>query len=452
MTVLLPFDSLELKYTLHLLLRYLLGLDYELEIAPEEQRSVEITLLGGKRLSIAVDPWLANPKYDKSQIPASVKWFKKNNNAFIPEQDLPILYGEANLAVSPDRIDLNADLLSTTFFMLSRWEEHVVKERDQYGRFPANAALSVKSGFYQRPIVDEYAEMLWNMLQYLGIQQERKKWEFKLFPTHDIDNPRKWRGLHTLFRTLGGDLLKRKSPSMARNSWRSFWKTRQGTEKDPFDTFDFLMDCSERYGLQSHFFFLCGGKTPFDKEALPPSHPIVQRIFEKINRRGHVIGLHSSYDAYTDEQLFKTELELLQKHAPQEIKCGRQHYLRFEVPTTWQLWAKEGLEWESSMVYPEEAGFRCGICREFPVFDIHQRKMLPLFERPLILMEGSWMRYNPKSPDRFLEDAKNLMEVVKRYKGTFVLLWHNSTLGFHFESENRKLYERILSFVAESES
>ncbi len=447
MTISLPFRSPELDYTVHILFGHLLGLHYQTCITPENKH-VAIGLKNGKSLEIAVGEWLAQPEYKAANLPTNLRWFTKKDNPFLSENDLPVLYGAPELEIGSERVSIQADLFSAVFFMLSRWEEAVSTSRDKYGRFPASAAYSVNAGYYQRPVVDEYAEMLWNMLVFLGVDQDRKQWSFRFIPTHDIDNPRKWRGLHTLLRTLGGDLIKRRRVGAARRSWRSFWRTWNGKENDPYDTFDYLMDCSERHGLQSHFFFHCGGNHPLDREALPPSHPIVRQILEKIDARGHSIGFHPSYEAHTNEERFNEELELLRQHSPQEIKCGRQHFLRFEVPITWRLWADAGLAWDSTMVYPEEAGFRCGTCREFPVFDIGQRKMLSIQEVPLTLMETSWMRYNPKPPDRFLGDARQLLGIVKKYRGTFVLLWHNSTLGFSHQDEARRLYEEILSLAA----
>lgn len=446
MTISLPYQSPEIEYVTHVLLGHLLGLRYKVEYLPETPGVVRLCLRNGNHLQLSVGAWLENPQYGFHHIPSNIQWLSRDQNPFLPGEDLPVLFGSAETHISKNKIVVGADIFSATYFMLSRWEECVVPERDPYGRFPASAALAVKSGFYHRPIVDEYAEMLWSMLQHLGIDQARKTWEYKFLPTHDIDNPRKWRGPFTLLRTLGGDLLKRRSPGMAVQSWKSYRNTLLGREKDPYDNFDYLMDCSERHGLQSHFFFLCGGSTPFDREALPPSHPVVRQIFDKIHRRGHVIGFHPSFQASADEKLFERELSLLQEHSPQPVRCGRQHYLRFQVPLTWQFWERAGMNWESSMVYPERAGFRCGICREFPVFDLESRKMLRFFELPLTLMERTWLSYQTNSAGEFLRDARTLIDVVKKYRGTFVLLWHNSTINNHMHPPAGLLYEKILSY------
>lgn len=429
----------------------MLGLKYEVRYQQQAEPVVLVKLQNGHALELAVSDWLANPVYSKAHIPEKIAYFQKADNPFISEENLPVLFGPAELAFNAQKMTLKADLFSSVFFMLSRWEEALADQgqKDGHGRFPAAASLAGRMGFLHRPVVNEYAEMLWNMLKYAGINQERRQQHFSMLVTHDIDNPLKWRGPHTLLRTLGGDLLKRRSIALAARSWSSYRDTQKRAEKDPYDTFDYLMDCSERHGVQSHFFFLCGGRTAYDKDALPPSHPFVKKTLMKITDRGHVIGFHPSYAAMNDRKLFNDELKALQKEAPQPVVCGRQHYLRFEVPATWQLWEKASLQWDSSMGYPEVPGFRCGICRGFPVFDISSRKMLQLQERPLTLMEVSLMRYQNQSAEDFLKTASQLIQTVRKYRGEFVLLWHNSTFSFSELPQAKAIYEKILRMGSE---
>lgn len=450
MLAIIPYPSPELEYTAYILFKHLLGLHYEVQYQQCDKQRVFIRLSNGKELVLAASPWLAEPVYDEMYIPQKIHFFRKADNPFIPEKDLPILFGEAEMICHEQKITLNADIFSSAFFMLSRWEESVVGIRDAHGRFPLRASLASKGGFYQRPIVNEYAEMLWNMLEYLGIDQKRGPRHFRPFVTHDVDNPLKWRGPHTLLRTLGGDMLKRRSVSLALHSWKSYWHTKKQTQADPYDTFDYLMTNSERRGISSHFFFLFGGRTSFDREALPIAHPFVKNTLKKIEERGHVVGFHPSYATLTNQELFNRELEVLQQAVRQPIVCGRQHYLRFEVPNTWRFWEEAGLQWDSTMVYPEMPGFRCGICQGFPVFDISTRKMLGLHERPLTLMEVSWIYYQKQTPENFVAEAARLIQTVRKYNGEFVLLWHNSTLTVSQLPQAKNIYEKILSLICDA--
>jgi len=103
---------------------------------------------------------------------------------------------------------------------------------------------------------------------------------------------------------------------------------------------------------------------------------------------------HPNYKPYQSLQQTKLEFKKLLKICEEEgIKQdqwgGRQHYLRWKLPITWRNWADAGLNYDSTLSFADHAGFRCGICYEYPVYDLKQRKQLKLTERPLIVMEDS---------------------------------------------------------------
>ena len=76
----------------------------------------------------------------------------------------------------------------------------------------------------------------------------------------------------------------------------------------------------------------------------------------------------------------KKEFERLISVAEEEGICqdvwgGRQHYLRWEAPTTWRAWEEAGLDYDSTLTFADHAGFRCGVCFEYPVYDILLRNL-----------------------------------------------------------------------------
>ena len=110
-----------------------------------------------------------------------------------------------------------------------------------------------------------------------------------------------------------------------------------------------------------------------------------------------------------------------------KILSGRQHYLRFEIPITWQSWEDNGLEIDSTLGYAEMEGFRCGTCYEYTVYNFITRKKLRLKENPLIFMEVSVMDYqNIRESEKFLVKLRDMVRIAKKYKGNFVFLYHNT--------------------------
>ena len=80
--------------------------------------------------------------------------------------------------------------------------------RDSHNRFPLKESFAFKNKFYDTPVVNEYVEILWNMLAYLDCKQERKKRNFNVILTHDVDYP--LFSSRNIFKAIGADLIVRK--------------------------------------------------------------------------------------------------------------------------------------------------------------------------------------------------------------------------------------------------
>src|SRR5690606_22851748 len=85
---------------------------------------------------------------------------------------------------------------------------------------------------------------------------------------------------------------------------------KSGRGRDPFDTFDYLMDLSEKKYIKSRFYFL---PTVFgEKDArYDIRDPEVTNLIQHIEDRGHVVGVHGSLSAFNNGEVFKHELERL---------------------------------------------------------------------------------------------------------------------------------------------
>jgi hypothetical protein len=89
------------------------------------------------------------------------------------------------------------------------------------------------------------------------------------------------------------------------------------------------------------------------------------------------------------------------------------------------------------------AGFRCGTCYEFPVYDVRNRRALKLREKPLVVMDCSVIDQNYMglgTGDQALEYIQRVINQCKTYKGDFIILWHNSRL---VEQKEKQLYEML---------
>lgn len=393
-----------------------------------------------------------------SKFPADLQYLKQDNipgqivfaqNNYTPEKDIAVLFGNDKLIEEHNKskkIISGHDCFASVFFMFTRWEEYVNKTRDDMIRFPANASIAKKFSFLHRPVVNEYVEFIWKVLKYLGCKQKRKPRQFSPLLTHDVDFILRWYSVRHLIKALGADLIRKKDVRNFTMDLADFVKVKFHKKKDPFDTFDYLMHLSEENNLTSHFFFMSIDKMK-NLQYYKLSHPRIKTIMNEIISRGHRIGFHPGINTCTNHANWKAEYEYLQSISPVEIKSGRQHYLQFEAPLTWQIWNDMKMEWDSTLSYHDDIGFRAGTCYPFSTFNFLTRKKLDLIERPLIIMDKPLVQYNLHlGYDKILSNALNLVNTIKKYQGEFTLLWHNNC----FNVKEWKAYQKIYSEIVYS--
>jgi peptidoglycan/xylan/chitin deacetylase (PgdA/CDA1 family) len=358
-----------------------------------------------------------------------------------------------SLPQEPSARPFGDDAFGTAFFFLTRYEEATKPDRDNHDRFPYEASLAKAAGLADVPVVNEQAEELWAKIRALWPGVEREPRKRRTFVSHDIDTLSIVDKFHpkTFIRTLGGDVLVRKSSALAASRAIRTLLSPLGLapyRTDPFNTFDYLMDVSERHGLRSGFFFICGRTHPTNDADYDTNDPRLVPILRRIAERGHEIGLHPSYNTFRSPNAVLEEKDTLRELARQagadlQAIGGRQHYLRWETTGTWDAWDQAGLAYDSTVGFAQQPGFRAGTCYEYPVFSLKQRRRLDLLERPLVVMETTLFskNYLGLSPSDCIERTRELAQVVDRYDGDMTLLAHND---FVWNGDRKRLYEAMV--------
>jgi hypothetical protein len=356
-------------------------------------------------------------------------------------------------APTPEPATLDVDVLGGAFFMLTRYEELVVADRDRYGRFPAAASVAGREGFLGVPVVDAWIELLWDALQRTWPRLRRRPEAFAVLLSHDVDDPLSTlgHGPRDVARNFAGDLVRRRDPRLAARRARAL--VLRDRRSDPHNTFGFLMDTSERHGLRSAFYFLpYRGEGGHDGPYLF-EHPWVRSLVGHVARRGHEVGLHPSFRTYEDPARTREEHDRLRRVAEaegvhQDEWGGRQHYLRWANPVTWRNWETVGLQYDSTVAYAEAVGFRTGTCHAFRVFDLEERRALHLRERPFQIMDVTLLSTLALTPDAARGAVLDIAAQCRRYRGSLGLLWHNNTL-LRTDREKR-WYAALIAAVATS--
>lgn len=368
---------------------------------------------------------------------------------------IPVLFGKPGFHLDEfGNGHLNLDIFGSAFFMLSRYEETVLRDRDNHDRFPATASIAYKAGFLDRPIVDEYVEILWAAMKRIWPSLERKRRQPRTLVSCDVDHPYVCGG-GTLKRTIlrmGGDFLIRRSPHLAFQTLGSSWRVRRGDySRDPYlNAIDWIMEVNERAGNRVAFYFIADHSHPTLDGCYHLDEPVIRDLIRRIHARGHEIGLHASYNTYRDASQTGREADnlrqVLETEGVQQDKIGgRQHYLRWETLTTARNWETAGLVYDSTLTYADRPGFRCGTSREYPMYDVVERCPLRLRQRPLVVMECSVIadRYLGLGySDAALETMLTLKRRCHQFGGDFTLLWHNS----HFNHpKDREFYQALIA-------
>ncbi|SHI16743.1 polysaccharide deacetylase family protein [Pollutimonas bauzanensis] len=347
---------------------------------------------------------------------------------------------------------IHYDILGLTYWMLSRQEEVGRTDLDRHGRFPAISSHAYKHGYLERPVVDEWLAILAQVVRRAWPGLPLARHSFSTCLSHDVDTPARY-GFSSsgrLLRTMAGDVLRRHKLLEALQAPVIWLLSKEKLHaRDPFNTFNWIMDVSERLGIISAFYFICG-RTQASRDALyDVRHPAIRELMRRIHARGHEIGLHPSYNTYQRPGSIVSEArELFETCREEGIEQsgwgGRMHYLRWQTPGTLYGWEQAGMAYDSTLSYAERPGFRCGTCFEYPAFDPVAGKALHLRIRPLIAMECTVMapRYmDLGSGEAALNKFIQLKESCRAVNGKFTLLWHNTLLE---RQQERLLYQSVL--------
>ena len=455
----------ERRYILDVVLSDWLGLDWSLEI--QERSDVSITSgddPDGREVALpdilfatADERWLtpsALPRSPLRRLPVGAA----GSDVLGPDELLPVVYGSPSgsclLEFGARGAALRVDVFGSSFALLTRYEEAVGGGRDSYDRFPAAASLAAREGFLGVPIVDAYVELLWTALVRVWPHLQRRRRDYEVVLTHDVDDPVSTigRSAAMVARQFAGDVVRRREPALLHRRARAVAAARRGNlDPDPHNTFDFLMAVSERHGLRSAYYFLADNG--LDPAAAPFhlfDHPWIRRLIGRVHRRGHEIGFHAGFGTYkdpvrTEEEFARLRAAAASEGVEQEQWGGRQHYLQWANPVTWRNWSQAGLSYDCTLGFSEDIGFRTGTAREYRVFDLLARRELDLCERPFQVMDVTLFRYLSLAPEVAHGRVLDLARQCHRFGGTLGILWHNDEVLR--TAREKRFYETLVGDV-----
>jgi len=411
--ILVPKITNRLKYIMQLMLQELLGLDYSFTT----DRAV---------FSAHVGPRFAygcNVESDELFFGSIELLFETR----IAARELRHFNFEGGLVFFPvansDSV-LPFDIFAASFYLVSRYEEYLPHLRDNHNRYLAGGSDAYQQGYLQKPLVNQWALRLRDLLKNRFNLLQIRVPDYKFVPTIDIDAAYAYKN-KGLTRAIGG-ILK----SLQNKDWQEVKarvKVLMRLEKDPFDTFDLQMELQQKFGYQPMYFVLLADYGTNDKN-IPYNNRYFQNLIRYLADYAD-IGIHPSYASSNDPALMVMETARLSRILKLEIEHSRQHFLKLNLPETYRNLLNNDILHDYTMGYAEEPGFRASICTPFYFYDLDQDLPTNLMIHPFTVMEGTLKDYMKLTPLKASELIAELIYEVKNVGGTFMPLWHNSSLN-----------------------
>ncbi len=388
-----------IKYTLDFIFK-LRGLSYKFEL--NEPKSME----------------LSNVIF-YSSVKRKGKWIQQAKiitESTIYSQEIGISQFGSEECYSFDDV---TDPISSIFYHLTRYEEYTSIKKDQHGRFQFSLS-KLSDNWIEKVMCDRWAE---EVISFCGLNLNRTEGKPLIVPTFDIDNTYAYKlksGKRKILSTLK-DIVKVDGSRLKER------RTVNSGSRDPYDTYSEIREIYGRFP-STRMFWLVGSKGRYDRN-ISIKNEKHRRLIRKMKAKGLNIGLHPSYASFNDLDKLLQEKSRLAIVVSEKMRSSRQHYLRFELPRTYQILQEAGFEHEYSMGFAERAGFRCGTARSHLWFDLEKNQESKLTVHPFAYMDGTLNEYMQLTISQSKELIRKLYNEVSRFGGEFVFIWHNETIG-----------------------
>lgn len=368
---------------------------------------------------------------------------------------IPVLFGSPHSYYDNGRLHIQADLVASAFFLMTRYEECVRRNcRDEHGRFSGKKSLPFRAGFLDRPIIDEYGAFLRRHLLDMGVDVKLPTGGFRhVYLTHDIDHIYTWDSYVTALESVAKRILRRQPdkflPLRAMKNYKRY---------DPVFTFPDLVEfdrntirllggnkCSSIY-----FVMGCLKRTDYDNGYMSNVERTVE-LLDYLASSGCQFGCHVSYSAAMNRNLLPLELDNIKAFVGESPTKSRNHYLCSREPEDYHVLIANGIKDDFTMAYADQAGFRLGTSRPVRWIDPLSYEVTSLTLHPMTVMDCTLDRpsyMGIEDEDEAFKIVELLVRQVSLNGGEVVLLWHNSSLAADSSSYQRNLYQRALDLVS----
>jgi len=319
-----------------------------------------------------------NIKMSYTKQPLSNEFFIRNNELMFEQgiSDIEINVQDWNntkcFFATGEKSALPYDIFAASFYLLSRYEEYLPHVKDDFGRFTATESLAYKNGFLHQPVIDIWAYRLKSALLVKFNDFKFPKRTYSVQPIVDVPITflYKQKGI---IRILGGAL--RELLGLRLKKFTQRFMVLFGFEKDPYDSFKWIINKQKQLEYKFIVFFLIGDISTYDKNI-------------NINRKTFVsliksvgdyckVGLKVSYFGLDDISILKKEKRKIESITNYELESTRNSFSKINLPTSYRNLVEIEINNDYTMGYRNYMGFRAGTCTPFLFYDLDYEVQTP---------------------------------------------------------------------------
>jgi hypothetical protein len=321
--------------------------------------------------------------------------------------------------------DFGFDLFAAIFYLITRYEEYLPHKKDSYGRYAHEDSVAFRESFLHLPLINFWLEDFKMMLKEKDPTLELHERQFTFRPTYDIDIA--WSFRNKGFKRTAGGTAK----LFFNGKFRKMVHRIQVIKKkrqDPYDAYDWMDHLHFGFGLKPVYFFLVAKEVGKYDKNIDVNNPEYQQLIQSTAAK-YAIGLHPSWASGDIPSLLTREKSMLEHVISHAVTNSRQHYIRFDLPSTYRKLLALGITDDYSMGYGSINGFRASIASTYFWYDLKNEEKTRLQIHPFCFMDANSFYEQQLSAEAASEELLQYFDAVKSVNGTMITIWHNNFLG-----------------------
>jgi len=340
-------------------------------------------------------------------------------------------FGEYQVPFPVENSLLPFDVFAASFFIVSRYEEYLHQMRTNED-FSANKSYQFKWKILERPIIDEWALILRNIIhtRYPHVKFNEK--QFVQQPTINFNIPA----------SIPAGLLKKAKffinilSSKENNFLGAKFDRLTGLEVQMEDVLPEIAIHLAKKNISPVYFV-----------AFPniPDDYISTDNVSQVLKNGSVGLLRPCSGDQQKISNIKAGFSKLKKILPEQINLYSQQLELLKFPICYLNLLNSSVISDYSMGYAETPGFRAGTCTPFSWYDLQLEKVTPLNVKSYCLADPALKLLNPDETKAVIE---HLVDSLKYVNGMLISSWQLRSLSKHLKYKKLNLaFNHLLEYA-----